>query len=175
VSVGSSDCDYGFEPGRQYLIYARRTPDGRWTTSRCAGTKPLEEAAADLDYIGGLATAEPLGRVYGKIERTVIDPIGTTKASRVPATGVTIALTGKSNLLTVTTDEDGKIDARVPPDEYTIKPGGFFQLRLLSGVTYIFKASVRPGEPPSPETATVVFVDQQTERIRVSIRSKSPQ
>jgi hypothetical protein len=360
VSTGS-DCDYGFEVGRQYLIYARRTPEGRWTTSRCAGTKPLEEAAADLAYIGGLATANPLGRVYGKIERTVIDPFDTTKASRVPAPGVTIALTGKSNSLTATTDEEGKVDVRVPADEYTIKPvvpeavrvfgspmqrlvpargcatiyfsliangrieghvvqeddtpvprvsvdvipadlpsdkqldyrldytiapsastdergrfavdailpgryiiaangrfgprpespfattffrgpgrqdasvieigdgefktgftivvkpliettvsgvvvsaddrgvgnvfvmastvdhpqmslrstrtdtSGFFQLRLLSGVTYIFKASVRPGEPPSPETETVVFVDQQTERIRVSIRPKSPQ
>ena len=122
VSVGSSDCDYDFQPGGQYLIYARRTPDGRWTTSRCDGTKPLAKAAADLDYINSLATTEPLGRVYGKIERTVIDPFEPTRASRVPATGVTIALTGKSNLLTVTTDEEGKVDVRVPADEYTIKP-----------------------------------------------------
>lgn len=122
VSTGSSGCDYGFQPGRQYLIYARRTPDGRWTTSRCDGTKPLEEAAADLDYIGGLSATEPLGRVYGKIERTVLDETDVAKTLKVPATGITIALTGKSNRLAVTTNEEGTIDVRVPPDEYTITP-----------------------------------------------------
>jgi hypothetical protein len=44
-----SSCDYTFETGRQYVIYARRTDDGRWTTSECSGTKPIERAAADLD------------------------------------------------------------------------------------------------------------------------------
>jgi hypothetical protein len=121
-SVGSSDCDYRFQLGRQYLIYARRTADGRWTTSRCDGTKPLEEAADDLDYIAGLPPAEPVGRIYGKIERTVLDSTDSAGTRRVPATGVTIALTGKSNRVTVTTDKKGKVDVQVPPDEYTIAP-----------------------------------------------------
>jgi len=40
--------------------------------------------------------------------------------------------------------------------------------RVLSGVTYVFKASARPGDGSRP-TETVVFVDQQTESIRLSI------
>jgi len=35
-----SSCDYDFQLGKQYVIHARRTPDGRWTTSMCTGTKP---------------------------------------------------------------------------------------------------------------------------------------
>ena len=42
----------------------------------CSGTKPLEEASADLDYIATIPSAEPTGRVYGTVERMVlIQPI----------------------------------------------------------------------------------------------------
>ena len=75
-----STCDYRFQPGQEYVIYARRTQDGRWTTSLCSGTKPLEEAAADLEYLENIPLAEPIGRVYGAIERTLPDPSGPTTA-----------------------------------------------------------------------------------------------
>jgi hypothetical protein len=73
--VGSS-CDFNFELGRQYIIYARKTADGRWTTSLCSGTKLVEEAAEDLDYIATIPAAEATGRVYGSIERTAVNPRG---------------------------------------------------------------------------------------------------
>jgi hypothetical protein len=60
--VTMSSCDYNFEPGRQYVIYARRTDDGRWTTSECSGTKPIERAAADLEYIARIPAAPATGR-----------------------------------------------------------------------------------------------------------------
>lgn len=58
--VGSS-CDFNFELGRQYIIYARKTADGRWTTSLCSGTKLVEEAAEDLDYIATVGARERHG------------------------------------------------------------------------------------------------------------------
>jgi hypothetical protein len=122
VAYGGSDCDYRFQVGRQYIIYANRTADGRWRTSRCSGTKPIEQARDDLDYFGSLSTAEPVGRLYGKIERNVIDPSDRAKSRRVPAAGVAVALTSESNRLMVTTDADGKLDVRLPPGEYTIAP-----------------------------------------------------
>ena len=122
VSWGGSDCDYRFLAGGQYLIYARRTADGRWTTSRCSGTKPIERATEDLAYFAALPTAEPVGHLYGQVERNIVDPSDRTQSRRVPAAGVTVALTGKSNRMTVTTDAGGNIDARVPPDEYTMTP-----------------------------------------------------
>jgi hypothetical protein len=122
VGWGGSSCEYGLQVGRQYVIYARRTADGRWTTSMCSGTKPIEEAAEDLDYFASLPTAEPAGRVYGKIEKTVLDSTDRATTRVVPATRVTVALTSDSNRLTVMTDAEGKLDVRVPPGEYTIAP-----------------------------------------------------
>ncbi len=122
VGWGGSDCDYPFQIGGRYLIYARRTADGRWTTSRCSGTKRIDEAAADLDYFASLPTAEPIGRLYGNIERHVIDPSDRAKSGRIPAPGIPVALTNESHRLMVRTDADGKLDIRVPPGEYTIAP-----------------------------------------------------
>jgi len=122
VSWGGSDCDYRFQVGGEYLIYARRTPGGRWTTSRCSGTKPINEATKDLEYFASLASAEPVGRLYGKVESEVINPFDPTKSLRVPAAGVAVALTGESNRLMATTDAKGNLDVRVPPGEYSIAP-----------------------------------------------------
>ncbi len=83
------------------------------------------------------------------------------------------------------TDEKGRfaVDARPVPDAFvTAAPvdhprmtsssrtdsTGVFQLRVFSGVTYVFKASDRPGDG-SRQAETVVVVDQQTEGIRLSI------
>jgi hypothetical protein len=121
-SMMMSTCDYDFRLGKQYVIYARRTPDGRWTTSMCTGTKPIEEAPADIDYIASLPLAESTGRVYGTIERTIHNPKDRTTPMTVPAAGVRVALTSEANRLTVTTDSEGKLDLQVTPGEYTIAP-----------------------------------------------------
>lgn len=117
-----STCDYNFELGRKYVIYARKTADGRWTTSMCSGTKLLEEADDDLDYIASIPAAEPTGRIYGSIERTVLASSDRRSSKSVPATGIPVALTNSSNRLTVTTDSQGQLDVRVPPGEYSIAP-----------------------------------------------------
>jgi hypothetical protein len=119
--IGSS-CDYRFEPGRQYIIYARRTPEGRWTTGDCTGTKPAENAAEDLDYIAGLAGADASGRIYGSIERVVGDPANPAAHRVEPAAGMTVSIAGESSSLRVATDHEGKLDARVPPGAYTVAP-----------------------------------------------------
>jgi len=117
-----STCDYPFEIGEQYVIYLRRTPSGRWTTSLCAGTKPLTEAAADLDYIGGLVTATPDARVYGSVSRMVRDTSDPTGTGTRPAPGVSIQVTGAAARFTVTSDAKGEFDLRVPPGEYSVAP-----------------------------------------------------
>jgi 5-hydroxyisourate hydrolase-like protein (transthyretin family) len=117
-----STCDYTFETGRQYLVYARKTDDGRWTTSMCSGTKPLEESADDLEYVAGISRAPLTGRVYGSIERIVVDPADATQTTAVPAAGIQVELTRGSDRLTVSTDSQGRLDVQVPPGDYTIAP-----------------------------------------------------
>src|SRR5687767_15686110 len=41
VTGPSSLCGYQFREGREYVIYASRTEDGRIATSICSGTTPL--------------------------------------------------------------------------------------------------------------------------------------
>jgi hypothetical protein len=61
-SVMMSSCDYRFEEGGRYLVYARRAPDGRLTTSLCSGTKPADEAIEDLAFIQSVPGLPPGGR-----------------------------------------------------------------------------------------------------------------
>lgn len=121
-SMMMSTCDYDFELGKQYLIYARRTSDGRWTTSMCSGTKSVAEASADLDYIATIPSAEPTGHVYGTVERMVLNPADRSAPTSVPAADVRIGIISGTNRLTATTDKEGKLDVHVPPGEYTIAP-----------------------------------------------------
>jgi hypothetical protein len=117
-----STCDYDFDVGEQYVIYLRRRPDGRWTTSKCAGTRPLSEATADLDYFANLAATAPDARIYGSVTRAVPDPSDPTGTGTTPAPGVTVAVSGAARRLTVTSDDKGEFDIRLPPGEYTVAP-----------------------------------------------------
>ena len=117
-----STCDYDFEVGRQYVIYARKTADGRWTTSMCTGTKPVERARADFEYIAGIPSAAPWGRVYGSIERMIANSPDPAEQPVMPAAGVRVELASASYRLTVITDREGKLDVRVPPGDYTVAP-----------------------------------------------------
>ena len=47
--------------------------------------------------------------------------------------------------------------------------GGAYELRLLAGVTYLIRGAIRT-ENGFRQTEAVVFVDQQKEGLRLSIR-----
>src|SRR5262245_51936920 len=121
AQTASSTCDYPFEIGHEYVIYARRTADGRWTTSKCSGTKPVEEAAADLDYVSSLPLSAPTGRVYGNIDRTIRNP-DDGKPMVVPAASVPVIFSNPIAGVTVATDSGGKLDVQLPPGNYTATP-----------------------------------------------------
>ena len=120
VPAGSS-CDYKFQAGQQYLIYAKRTPDGRWTTTTCAGTKPLEQAAEDLEFAESRQFARPVGQVFGTVQRIIARPDRRQSISK-PAVGLTVSLANADSRFEATTDRDGKFDVTVPPGEYVITP-----------------------------------------------------
>ena len=43
-------CGISFAIGKEYVVYADRPEGGALTTSRCSGTREVEDAAADLAY-----------------------------------------------------------------------------------------------------------------------------
>ena len=52
VRVGlDGGCEYRFQPGESYLVYARKSGDGLWT-SICDRTRPSSEADEDFAALG---------------------------------------------------------------------------------------------------------------------------
>ena len=69
VVFDSNDCPYPFKEGERYLVYARyntyeKKLEVRISTTR---TRPLSEAAEDLAYIRGLASAPMGSRIFGRV------------------------------------------------------------------------------------------------------------
>ena len=64
---GEAACGYGFRLGGQYLVYAYADNNKTLATSICMRTRPLSEAAEDLDYISGRAKAAPGGTISGEV------------------------------------------------------------------------------------------------------------
>jgi hypothetical protein len=62
-------CGYRFKEGERYLVYAQRNPNNKKLDVRAGNTRtrPVSEAAEDLAYIRGLASAEPGTTVFGKV------------------------------------------------------------------------------------------------------------
>jgi hypothetical protein len=69
ITMGGGDCDYPFQIGESYLVYAYRDEHGQLTTSKCTRTRPVVQAAEDLAYLRSLADVKPgdLARVPGKV------------------------------------------------------------------------------------------------------------
>lgn len=119
--TGRNSCDYDFAVGKEYLVYARRAPNGRWTTGHCTGTKPIAEAVGDLEYLANHRNGAPRS-LQISIQRTERDQFLRDKANSVPAPAIPVAISGRSTNITVKTNAEGKVDVRLPPGEYTIRP-----------------------------------------------------
>lgn len=65
INRGTS-CDYTFEVGTRYLVYAYRNPaTGKLGTGYCSRTAELSKAAVDLDYLDRLAALAPEKLITG--------------------------------------------------------------------------------------------------------------
>ena len=53
TGLGGGDCGFGFEIGKQYVVYAYIGESGRLSTGICTGTALLEDSAGNLAYLRG--------------------------------------------------------------------------------------------------------------------------
>jgi hypothetical protein len=53
TGLGGGDCGFGFDIGRQYLVYADRGESGQLSTGICDATAPIEQSATNLAYLRG--------------------------------------------------------------------------------------------------------------------------
>jgi protocatechuate 3,4-dioxygenase beta subunit len=64
----AAECGFKFVAGREYVVYASRSADGRLTASTCSRTAPVERASADLGYGRSIASGGvALGRIGGRV------------------------------------------------------------------------------------------------------------
>ena len=58
--IGGS-CAYGFVQGTRYLVFARRAPDGTWSSFLCSSTAPLTEAGEAITFARGITRDKSRG------------------------------------------------------------------------------------------------------------------
>lgn len=100
----NTSCDYWFEAGEAYLVYAHNVPNGPgWTTGSCTRTGKLSERQEDLAYLR-LADAEKgTSRIIGRVMH-----------QDVPLPGVRVRAIGDQGY-GVTTGPDGRYTIYVWP------------------------------------------------------------
>ena len=137
-SRGSS-CDWVFEVGESYVVYAWRE-GGEVTTSGCSRTARLSNALEDLAYIRELPPTPPKddrGRLTGTVRRhgSPESPAPQTdedfiEAPMRRAIGYPVSLTLTSESFSMVVDSrDARFDAPVPPGGYLVEaraPVGFY-------------------------------------------------
>lgn len=107
TGAGGGDCGYNFEQGREYLVYAHRGADGVLSTGICTPTKALEDAVEDLQFIGSLAIAKPVGSVSGRISEYKNHRSNGAWQPNPPIANLTVELTAKDGRVVTTTNEIG--------------------------------------------------------------------
>ncbi|NKB88333.1 MAG: hypothetical protein GKS06_08945 [Acidobacteria bacterium] len=70
TGTGGGDCGFQFETNQTYLVYANQSAStGRYETGICSRTALIDEAAADMAFLQGIETADPVVELYGMVYR----------------------------------------------------------------------------------------------------------
>jgi hypothetical protein len=66
ATITGTDCDFGFQKGEEYFVYAYQDPKhDRLATGVCTQTKRLGYAKEDLDYVKGMNASTPRTLLLG--------------------------------------------------------------------------------------------------------------
>jgi hypothetical protein len=138
LAATADNCDFPFQMGQSYVVYAHRGPDGQLSTSICARTRPLAQANDDLAYLRSLAAMDPSSpaRVDGRVQlfEWPAPPGGQLK----PAPGITVTATGGARTVSARTNARGE-----------------FRLNGLAVGTYELKATAPDGYESGERTWAV--------------------
>ena len=111
IVFDSGQCGYLFKEGERYLVYAHRnsTTQELEVIAGFTRTRPLSEAAEDLQYIRGLASAKPGSRVFGKVAQYAYNfKKGDVEAESLQ--NIKVVLEGNPLRQEVVTDSEGRYE-----------------------------------------------------------------
>ena len=119
TGLGGGDCGYNFQLGGQYLVYAY-SDGNKLATGICSRTRLVAEAADDLAYFQGLATAEPGATISGEVKR--LDRAARWEDRLQPVSDVKIVIEGPSRRVEAITDNKGNYRVSgLAPDTYKVR------------------------------------------------------
>ena len=134
-AMAESDCEYKFKEGERYLVYARfrKVNDGSLMVPYNR-TRPLAQAAEDLDFIRGLEGSLSGGRIFGQVKQRTRDLESNAKLkSMSPLANVKILVEGVGRHYEAVTDVDGQYELKgLPPGEYSVQAEFPFYLASYS-------------------------------------------
>lgn len=128
LTAGSGPaCGYGFKPGERYLVYANRKGT-ELVTGLCSRTRPLADAAEDLQFFQAPSAPGGRARLYGTVTHWERDVSTEEPRDHGPMPGLRVNVSGMGQVLDAWTDDAGRYDVKVPPGKYEVTflpPPGF--------------------------------------------------
>jgi hypothetical protein len=123
VVLDLHECGHSFKEGERYLVYAHRNPNNQQLSVRVGSTRtqPISEAAEDLKYLRGLASAEDGSRVFGKVAQFGFN-IKRNDVIAEALKNIKVILEGTDHRQEVFTDSEGRYEfRRLPTGTYKIQ------------------------------------------------------
>jgi hypothetical protein len=112
VVTPSGACGFSFQIGRSYFVYAQRSEESAdLTTTKCSGTRPMDDAATDVMYARAFKEGRaPLGQIGGQVLLAYRDLAGLTLRSRPlePMAGIRLRMTKDGTTSETITDPAGE-------------------------------------------------------------------
>jgi hypothetical protein len=116
-------CGYEFTTGKRYLIYTHDSKKGPYGVTFCSRTRPIEEAAEDLNYLRVERFTPSGGRIFGSILKDFNTDHSLPADQRYPPmAGIHIVIEGEGSRFELISDEKGQYEVRnLKPGDYSIE------------------------------------------------------
>ena len=111
TGMGGGDCGFAFQVGVDYVVYAYKNAEGHLETGICSRTRPMSQAAEDVEYIRAMANAPGTGEIR------VRTGLGNTPGK--PGVPITAERDG-SRYPALTNAAGDAVFTSLPPGAYTI-------------------------------------------------------